>query len=63
MEGRYVDKALQFCGFNSAATRLYKQQLIPGAIYTGYEGKPHHKASAVQPWEMGIDFSVLRNSI
>jgi len=34
MEGRYVDKALQLCDFNSAATRLYKQQLIPPAIYT-----------------------------
>ena len=35
MEGRSVDKASQFCDFNSAATGFYKQQLIPAAIFTG----------------------------
>jgi hypothetical protein len=54
-----VDKALQFCDFNSAATRFYTQQLIPATTLPEDTPKPEAKASAVQLWEMGIDFPVL----
>jgi hypothetical protein len=59
MEGRSVDKTLQFCDFNSAATRFYKQQLIPSATLPENAAPTKAKASAVQPWQMGIDFPVL----
>ena len=72
MKGRSVGKASQ-CDFNSAAIRIYKQQLIPaanlpkkgtepsrkGSAPVVLKGRCHAKAFAVQPWEMGIDFPVL----
>jgi hypothetical protein len=44
-EGRLLDTALQYCDFNSAATRFYTQQLIPAALIPS---KPHYKSFAVQ---------------
>lgn len=72
MKGRSVGKASQ-CEFNSAAIRIYKQQLIPAAKPAGKRAEPRLKGSAlvvlkgryfakafaVQHWEMGIDFPVL----
>jgi hypothetical protein len=43
MEGRSVDEALQFCDFNSAATRFYKQQLIRTATLPEDDAQPRLK--------------------
>jgi hypothetical protein len=50
---------MEFCDFNSAATRFYTQQLIPATTLPEDARPARAKASAVQLWEMGIDFPVL----
>jgi hypothetical protein len=38
-----VDKVLEFCDFNSAATWFYTQQLIPSAAFAARCGDPAGK--------------------